>query len=1031
MSFQTKLDLSQQSRIPTGQTADWQGSVNIGETLKIGGFEIDPRSPFLGSTLLFDGFTQSYKSGKVIGNTGIATGYDGDNLIISFTGSSTTVGPRLQSINNLATDGIMVNYGTDVTTVSLSGSSDFTLFNPSGILGANIELSLSNTGVSGGTYGSSTIIPSITVDNKGRVLGISGNSINVVTYLSGLTDVYMFQPIPNNSILMYDNNVDLWFNGSVAQSLGYTPVSEARTLTINGESYDLTADRVWTIDALPSQSGNTGYFLTTNGTSASWAAIPSYSGTTNRITVSAGVIDISSAYVGQSSITTVGTLTSGALGSGFTAIADAQIASAATWNAKFSTPTGLTTNYLTSWDGVKLINSPIAKNATLGVIFDCLDTSGNLTQIGFKNTAGTTISSSIVVQTANNWITLNGGIVILQATGASFQCRSDGYNRHDASYHEFLQSGTRNARLDNNGLSLGTGSINSATQLDLQSTTKGLGLNLIAGDLGTTRNGLVWYDTIANQFKGVQNGGVVSLLGGALTTDLYPYWNGTSLVNGIIKRSVFGATFESGTANKYILANPQSTSMAGIDGGNSIWQIGNISGYATFGGVNGTLIMAQATAFINGYVWVTNGINYHANTLHQFTDNSGIVQARLNNSGLALGSSTINSVTQLDLQSTTKGLGLNLVAGNLGTTRNGLVWYDTITASFKGIQGSTVVSFATTGTLGSYVDFTSTQTITGQKSFTLNGGNSNAGTGTGTTITNLDCSNFIRLGRTYLSVAGTSVSLGVSSGHNNISYTTIVGANSGNWTFTGQYNSLFGDNNAPGLTSGTVVTAVGSGAVGQLTSGNYITALGWGSAYGVTTATNCVYLGHGSGRALGNQSHRLAIDAETFGKTFPFIYGEFDNGILAFNINRLGVGTKTPNAVCQVDLASTTLGLGLPLVGFGVLPTASSRMGNMLTSSTGSTSGSTFISNGVDWTKVYTTLTGSTGNVGTATLVGGNVTVFTTKVTANSIIMLTNQQNGLFPGFLFISGRTPGSNFTIGSSDVSDTSIVGWMIIEP
>lgn len=51
--------------------------------------------------------------------------------------------------------------------------------------------------------------------------------------------------------------------------------------------------------------------------------VTSVSGTTNRITSTGGttpVIDISSSYVGQSSITTTGTLTSGAIGSGFTAI---------------------------------------------------------------------------------------------------------------------------------------------------------------------------------------------------------------------------------------------------------------------------------------------------------------------------------------------------------------------------------------------------------------------------------------------------------------------------------------------------------------------------------------------------------------------------------------------------------------------------------------------------------------------------------------------------------------------------------------
>lgn len=51
----------------------------------------------------------------------------------------------------------------------------------------------------------------------------------------------------------------------------YVPL--ARTLTINGTSYDLTANRTWNIDTLPSQTGNNGKFLTTDGSTASWGTI--------------------------------------------------------------------------------------------------------------------------------------------------------------------------------------------------------------------------------------------------------------------------------------------------------------------------------------------------------------------------------------------------------------------------------------------------------------------------------------------------------------------------------------------------------------------------------------------------------------------------------------------------------------------------------------------------------------------------------------------------------------------------------------
>lgn len=51
----------------------------------------------------------------------------------------------------------------------------------------------------------------------------------------------------------------------------YVPL--ARTLTINGTAYDLTANRTWNIDTLPAQAGNNGKFLTTDGSTASWGTI--------------------------------------------------------------------------------------------------------------------------------------------------------------------------------------------------------------------------------------------------------------------------------------------------------------------------------------------------------------------------------------------------------------------------------------------------------------------------------------------------------------------------------------------------------------------------------------------------------------------------------------------------------------------------------------------------------------------------------------------------------------------------------------
>lgn len=64
-------------------------------------------------------------------------------------------------------------------------------------------------------------------------------------------------------------------------------------------------------------------------------------GTTDRISVSTNAVDISANYAGQGTITTVGTLTSGALGTGFTTVAVAQGGTGATTKSAARSATGL------------------------------------------------------------------------------------------------------------------------------------------------------------------------------------------------------------------------------------------------------------------------------------------------------------------------------------------------------------------------------------------------------------------------------------------------------------------------------------------------------------------------------------------------------------------------------------------------------------------------------------------------------------------------------------------------------------------
>lgn len=69
--------------------------------------------------------------------------------------------------------------------------------------------------------------------------------------------------------------------------------------------------------------------------------------------------------------------------------------------------------------------------------------------------------------------------------------------------------------------------------------------------------------------------------------------------------------------------------------------------------------------------------------------------------------------------------------------------------------------------------------------------------------------------------------------------------------------------------------------------------------------------------------------------------------------------------------------------------------------------------------------------MGADVLVGGTVTVNNTRVTVDSRIFLTAQDNSGDVGSVSISARVAGTSFTISSTSVTDTSTIAWLIIEP
>jgi hypothetical protein len=74
---------------------------------------------------------------------------------------------------------------------------------------------------------------------------------------------------------------------------------------------------------------------------------------------------------------------------------------------------------------------------------------------------------------------------------------------------------------------------------------------------------------------------------------------------------------------------------------------------------------------------------------------------------------------------------------------------------------------------------------------------------------------------------------------------------------------------------------------------------------------------------------------------------------------------------------------------------------------------------------------GANARMGVATLVAGTVTVANTSITATTRIFLSNDASGGVVGALAVSARTVGTDFTITSTSVADTSQIAWELKEP
>lgn len=93
-----------------------------------------------------------------------------------------------------------------------------------------ISVTLANSGVTSGTYGSATQVPVFTVDSKGRVTGVTNTAINLISNLSGLADVTITTPVDGQLLRYSGGGTNKWVN--------WTPnfLTANQSITVSGDA---------------------------------------------------------------------------------------------------------------------------------------------------------------------------------------------------------------------------------------------------------------------------------------------------------------------------------------------------------------------------------------------------------------------------------------------------------------------------------------------------------------------------------------------------------------------------------------------------------------------------------------------------------------------------------------------------------------------------------------------------------------------------------------------------------------------------
>jgi hypothetical protein len=260
---QTFITVNQEVTLPNSRSLQGGTGVGLTDTGALGSISVILNGASGSLETSTNGMIAKTNGNTVVGRTitGSGTGVTvtngngvAGNPVISLTGP-------VGSINGLSGSGLLtLQNGSSVGAVQVAGTAgEIVVTDGNGLLG-NPTISLDNSGVAAGTYGSGTQVAQIVVDSKGRITSATGVTVtSVANVLGGNSNQILYQnavnttdfvaaPTATDTFLKWDGATFVWSaiagagtvtsvdgsGGTTGLTFTGGPITAAGTLTLGG-----------------------------------------------------------------------------------------------------------------------------------------------------------------------------------------------------------------------------------------------------------------------------------------------------------------------------------------------------------------------------------------------------------------------------------------------------------------------------------------------------------------------------------------------------------------------------------------------------------------------------------------------------------------------------------------------------------------------------------------------------------------------------------------------------------------------------